>query len=104
MPCTIPDDQLAYMDSDENHHKFGRRISTTQLLMEVACDATNLLEAKGLLRESSKLVQAWHKDHTERDEEVTKIQQRMKEQKEAEELKELDRLLKKYPSRKKADR
>jgi hypothetical protein len=67
MPCVMTDEDARYYEREENHVKFGQKVTKAQLLESTACAAFTVLEAHGLVEEPPKWAQLWWAEHKKED-------------------------------------
>ncbi len=100
MPCQLTPEEIAYEERRENQNSFGRPISDRQLLEEVACQACRHIASTADITGAPTLVQKWWRAHQLADEQRQKQEEKDKQAKEKQELETLEKLKKKYPSKK----
>lgn len=68
MPCVVTQEEVLYYEKEGNLKKFGKAMSDSAVLAEVACSACRTLEDAGKIDKAPVLVQKWWKVHKAEDE------------------------------------
>lgn len=63
MPCTVSPEEARWYEKEANKKNFKFDGTNAALVIEVACQACQALQKAGLMKEQSKLLQAWWKEH-----------------------------------------
>jgi hypothetical protein len=81
MPCSVSREEQIYYDKESNREIYGRFITTSELRMEVACDALKVLRDLNGLDKINPVTRKWFEIHEERDKTRQKLEQkRLKEE------------------------
>jgi hypothetical protein len=67
MPCTLQPWEVEYEEQQANQEKFGRELTDSALLEEVACAACRALVKQGHLKDAPEIVQKWWRLHKAKD-------------------------------------